>query len=661
MLQWFGVKRCADLSWCRAPCGSRTRTSQPCCSTDCCLTWVGLTKFFDDPSRTAANLRSTREKCVRLQREAVAKADTSAPQESLRAAVRHLAAIERWLQPKRSTSSSNLRQYEPEELAAELGLDSLASGEDLENFVEHFSTAVGTGELLVAAIPCLLQSKTFRHPGTFYISSERLCFRSSVLGMEARLVISWSMVEWARLITERTNSMHPVRIRLKQSAEVDGNMVDSFDLRIFDVGALAHMHSCATYFIGTGLFDLVPSDDRRVSFPSPSPMGGSGSGLGIGETLAAGPRARAPTVSAESMVADLEQLSLVWELQRRTTIWHNDWRAPFLPHDYQKAIKWMSIQDHYLPHPFIPEDIDVDEAAESEEPPIEEVQFLGRRRACKWDIVVDEASDSEGWQYAVDFYLEPNKWSNRLRGFSHVRRRRWQPTFLAEVEAPVATVRSVTNAMTRDRNRLNSTLMAEKDASPPQQILVEDLGKIPLETIRQDLESNDWETELNLMSMHFQDLNMQSIELGPWVDGTSSGSKVQGKLRSMSMRVPVPPAPMCPKESRCACTWHVVCGEERCLLESVIMSLDVPYGTCFNVIKCDIFTVDTGSGNTILERKFSLEWVKGCWIKSLVEANVPKEIKADGVQWANLIKKWAQKIPATADSSDKKKRPPELQ
>ena len=138
--------------------------------------------------------------------------------------------------------------------------------------------------------------------------------------------------------------------------------------------------------------------------------------------------------------------------------------------------------------------------------------------------------------------------------------------------------------------------MAEKGVSPPQVILLAELGKIPLQAIQLDLESNDWEAGLNLMSMHFQDLKMQNIELGPWVSGTSSGSKVQGKLRSMSMRVPVPPAPMCPKESRCACTWHVVCEAEKCLLESVIMSLDVPYGTCFNVIKCDTFTIDKETG-----------------------------------------------------------------
>lgn len=38
----------------------------------------------------------------------------------------------------------------------------------------------------------------------------------------------------------------------------------------------------------------------------------------------------------------LDDLSIyflqVWELQRRTTMFHDDWRAPFLPHDGQKCL-----------------------------------------------------------------------------------------------------------------------------------------------------------------------------------------------------------------------------------------------------------------------------------------------------------------------------------
>lgn len=366
-------------------------------------------------------MRTAREKCARLHREAAALNDHSAPQEHLRAAARHLAAVEKWLLPQKqlhSTSTISFKNTDPEELLAELGLPRLAEGEDLEDFLEYFSASIGTGELLVMALPCLVQSETFRHPGTFYITSERLCFRSSVLGMEARLSISWSQLEWARLI-QSDSSMHPVRICLKQSIEIDGVKVVRLDLMIFDVGMLAQLHSCVSYFNGTGLFDMVPSaNSEPVEYPT-SP--------GIGEALSSGPRARMNAITPEEMIADLEELSLVWELQRRTTIWHNDWRAPFLPHDYQKAIKWMAIDEHYIPHPFIPEDIDIDEAAESEEPPIREVKFLGRRRPCQWHVVIDETSDGDGWQYAVDFYLEPQKWSEYVRGFSHVRRR-WETT-----------------------------------------------------------------------------------------------------------------------------------------------------------------------------------------------------------------------------------------
>ena len=586
--------------------------------------------MIDKKKRTAAAIHVAREKCVRLHREAASLNDHSAPQEHLRAAARHLAAVEKWLIPPKpgASTSTFFKSLDPEELLAELGLSHLAEGEDLEDFLEYFAASIGVGELLVIAIPCLMQSKTFRHPGTFYITSDRLCFRSSVLGMEARLSIARSQLEWARLIKSES-SLHPVRLCLKQPIDIDAVKVDSFDLMIFDVGILAQLHACVSYFNGTGLFDMVPESKIEPVEYSASP--------GIGEALESGPRARMSAMTPEEMIADLEELSLVWELQRRTTIWHSDWRAPFLPHDYQKAIKWMAVEDHYVPHPFIPEDIDVDEAAESEEPPIREVKFLGRRRPCQWHVVVDESSDADGWQYAVDFYLEPQKWSSEVRGFSHVRRRRWQPTFLPDVSTDET-------PPTRMSRRLNSTLMAEKGVSPPQVVLEADLGVVSLELIKNDLEMEDWMGAGHLMAMQFKDLRAYNIELGPWLLGSDAGkgSKVQGKLRSMEMRVPVPPAPMCPKESRVTCTWHVVTDESRVLLESVLMSLDVPYGTCFNVIKCDTFRVDANTGHTLFERRLSLEWVKSCWVKALVEANVPKEIKLDGLKFVEVVKDWAQ-------------------
>eukprot|EP00438_Fugacium_kawagutii_P018992 Skav203210 [mRNA] locus=scaffold1148:109711:112900:- [translate_table: standard] len=591
-------------------------------------------RLIDKKKRTASAIRGAKDKCIRLHREAASLNDPSAPQEHLRAAVRHLAAVEKWLiPPKQGTSSTStfFKTLDAEELLAELGLSHLAEGEDLDGFLENFAASIGTGELLVMAIPCLMQSKTFRHPGTFYITSDRLCFRSSVLGMEARLSVYWSELEWARIVKSES-SLHPVRLCLKQPIEIDSVKVDSFDLMIFDVGILAQLHACVSYFNGTGLFDIAPeSKAEPVDYPT-SP--------GIGEALSSGPRARVSAMSPEEMIADLEEASLVWELQRRTTIWHSDWRAPFLPHDYQKAIKWMAIEDHYIPHPFIPEDIDVDVAAESEEPPIREVKFLGRRRQCQWHVVVDESSDLDGWQYAVDFYLEPQKWSSEVRGFSHVRRRRWQPTFLPESNED----ENLQLQSARQSRRLNSTLMAEKGVSPPQLVLEMDLGVLPLEAIKNDLEMEDWLGHGHLMAMQFKLLGAHDIKLGPWLLGSDAGqgSKVQGKLRSMEMRCTVPPAPMCPNESRVACTWHVVCDDSRVLLESVLMTLDVPYGTCFNVIKCDTFRVDPKTGHTLFERRVSLEWVKSCWVKAVVEANVPKTVKVDGEQFVEVVKEWAQ-------------------
>ena len=51
----------------------------------------------------------------------------------------------------------------------------------LEDFMEFFGTAVGMGELLVLAIPSLVQSKTFRHPGTCDLDNRFKTFKNRSL------------------------------------------------------------------------------------------------------------------------------------------------------------------------------------------------------------------------------------------------------------------------------------------------------------------------------------------------------------------------------------------------------------------------------------------------------------------------------------------------
>ena len=103
--------------------------------------------MIDKKKRTAAAIHVAREKCVRLHREAASLNDHSAPQEHLRAAARHLAAVEKWLIPPKpgASTSTFFKSLDPEELLAELGLSHLAEGEDLEDFLEYFAASIGLG------------------------------------------------------------------------------------------------------------------------------------------------------------------------------------------------------------------------------------------------------------------------------------------------------------------------------------------------------------------------------------------------------------------------------------------------------------------------------------------------------------------------------------
>ncbi|CAK0911003.1 unnamed protein product [Prorocentrum cordatum] len=102
-----------------------------------------------------------------------------------------------------------------------------------------------------------------------------------------------------------------------------------------------------------------------------------------------------------------------WELQRRVTVFHTTWRAPFLPHDGQK---------HRLLGGKAKEP-----CARAERPPLGPPG--GRSEPCiGWKVVSAPEGgpcDPDGWQYGFDFYEGPSYWGPEQR-FAHVRRRLWR-------------------------------------------------------------------------------------------------------------------------------------------------------------------------------------------------------------------------------------------
>merc|ERR1711953_1285332 len=93
-------------------------------------------------------------------------------------------------------------------------------------------------------------------------------------------------------------------------------------------------------------------------------------------------------------------------------------------------------------------------------------------------------------------------------------------------------------------------------------------------------------------------------------------------------------------ETRCNVTWHVVVSETKVVSEYVQMSLDVPYGKCFNMLCCDTFT--RTAGETVhFVRAIALEWTQSAWMKSMIETQVPLEMEKVGQRWVDCVQRWA--------------------
>mmetsp|Transcript_84879 Transcript_84879/g.240541 ORF Transcript_84879/g.240541 Transcript_84879/m.240541 type:complete len:711 (+) Transcript_84879:103-2235(+) len=134
----------------------------------------------------------------------------------------------------------------------------------------------------------------------------------------------------------------------------------------------------------------------------------------------------------------------IWELQRRATLFHSDWHAPFLPHDGQKRWRWVDAS--FQRHPFT-RLTSRDTVSDSEVPPVGPLQgwepqgewairrFASNEAHAEHGEANEGMEAPEGWQYAIDFYTDDWWWSPKPAGH-HVRRRLWTRKF-AKVTRPV--------------------------------------------------------------------------------------------------------------------------------------------------------------------------------------------------------------------------------
>ena len=67
------------------------------------------------------------------------------------------------------------------------------------------------------------------------------------------------------------------------------------------------------------------------------------------------------------------------------------------------------------------------------------------------------------------------------------------------------------------------------------------------------------------------------------------------------------------------------------------MSHDIPYGTYFNILVCDRFSVDR-SGMTIMRRFAAVEWLKSTWMSRTIESGAKAALEPDAASLAGLLK-----------------------
>ena len=110
------------------------------------------------------------------------------------------------------------------------------------------------------------------------------------------------------------------------------------------------------------------------------------------------------------------------------------------------------------------------------------------------------------------------------------------------------------------------------------------------------------------MYKKFMQAQAQEVDLGDWVVDEDIAQKLRGKIRTLSLRVALPPAPLCPETTGMEVTYHVYATESRIVLETtsvswmslIVKRLPLPSATCSRsyTVMCDLSLIAASNGRS---------------------------------------------------------------
>jgi len=582
-------------------------------------------------------LQRARELCKQIRTE-IDSADEPAIKNILRATEQHLATLEAWL------TRWSLSESSDDDNSSFVRSSPLSKPK--ENAFFQSVWGINQGEYVMNEMAAFAKSYSFLLSGRLYLSSDRMCFFGKVLDVEVKLAVPWAKVKSVRLLDVEeeqavAKNVYAVRVLFSAAVDFDGQSLPSLDFRLFNYKNVAQVHRCVSMFTGSGLFEDLQDDDpmspttssrRRTSLGSPNDM--------------------TPGKDGCESIWDAKTGELVKEkLEGESVVWELEYRAPFTKTWIGRAtgdgqsMRWARICGKtYIAHP----DLDHTEATENTiGPPIASVEILGRRRECYWKYFTAPETDADGWQYCGDFSVDPSAWGPVSRMRKHARRRRWNPIMIREtgrsnglqMGSPLNFEIATKASSSPPRRCFSTTIMKDRGLGDPHDSMTPlaeiEIGAISLTLLGEMFSRDDWVHE-GLMAEHFKRCGAHSMRIGAWATG-GAASQVRGKMRSGEMVVPVPPHPMCAKETRISVTYHVLVTPGVVIYETVTMSHDVPYGSCFNLVLCDRFTEDS-KGKVIMTRHAALEWLQSCWLQKQVEKGAKAGLKPDAKKWGQFLR-----------------------